>query len=133
LISGLLVGSTVVMYDGSPGYPDLRALWQLAEKHGVNYFGVSAPYIHACLKAGLRPAGEFDLSGIRALGSTGAPLSVDGFRWVADAVGKQVQICSVSGGTDVCTAFLEAAPTVPVSPRMTPAELRSSTRSASSC
>ena len=114
LISGLLVGSTVVMYDGSPGYPDLRALWQLAEKHGVNYFGVSAPYIHACLKAGLRPAGEFDLSGIRALGSTGAPLSVDGFRWVADAVGKQVQICSVSGGTDVCTAFLEAAPTVPV-------------------
>jgi acetoacetyl-CoA synthetase len=114
LISGLLVGSTVVMYDGSPRYPDLRALWQLAEKHGLNYFGVSAPHIHACLKAGLRPAEEFDLSGIRALGSTGAPLSVDGFRWVADAVGKQVQICSVSGGTDVCTAFLEAAPTVPV-------------------
>jgi acetoacetyl-CoA synthetase len=113
LISGLLVGSTVVMYDGSPGYPDLRTLWQLAEKHRVNYFGVSAPYIHACLKAGLLPADELDLSGIRALGSTGAPLSVDGFRWVADAVGKHVQICSMSGGTDVCTAFLESAPTVP--------------------
>jgi acetoacetyl-CoA synthetase len=114
LISGLLVGSTIVMYDGNPGYPDLRTLWQLAEKHRVTYFGISAPYIHACLKAGLRPAEEFDLSGLRALGSTGAPLSVDGFRWIAEAVGKHVQICSVSGGTDVCTAFLEAAPTVPV-------------------
>jgi acetoacetyl-CoA synthetase len=114
LISGLLVGSTIVMYDGSPGYPDLSTLWQLAEKHRVTYFGISAPYIHACLKAGLRPADEFDLSGVRALGSTGAPLSVDGFRWVADAVGKHVQICSMSGGTDVCTAFLESAPTVPV-------------------
>ena len=114
LISGLLVGSTVVMYDGSPGYPDLGTLWQLAEKHQVSYFGVSAPYIHACLKAGLRPADELNTSGIRALGSTGSPLSVDGFRWVADAVGKHVQICSMSGGTDLCTAFLESAPTVPV-------------------
>lgn len=114
LISGLMVGSTVVIYDGSPGYPDLGTLWRLAEKHGVTYFGVSAPYIHACMKAGLRPVDELDMSGIRALGSTGAPLSVDGFRWVADAVGKHVQICSMSGGTDVCTAFLESAPTVPV-------------------
>jgi acetoacetyl-CoA synthetase len=114
LISGLMVGSTIVLYDGSPGHPDLRTLWQLAEKHRVTYFGVSAPYIHACLKAGLRPADEYDMSGIRALGSTGAPLSVDGFRWVAEAVGKHVQICSMSGGTDLCTAFLESAPTVPV-------------------
>jgi acetoacetyl-CoA synthetase len=114
LISGLVVGSTVVMYDGSPGYPDLGTLWRLAEKHRVTYFGVSAPYVHACMKAGLRPVDELDLSTIRALGSTGAPLSVDGFGWVADAVGKHVQICSMSGGTDVCTAFLESAPTVPV-------------------
>jgi acetoacetyl-CoA synthetase len=114
LISGLLVGSTIVMYDGSPGYPDLATLWRIAEKHRVAYFGVSAPYIHACMKAGVRPRDEFDMSGIRALGSTGAPLSVDGFRWVADAVGRHVQICSMSGGTDVCTAFLESAPTVPV-------------------
>ncbi len=114
LISGLMVGSTVVMYDGSPGYPDLGTLWRLAAKHRVTYFGVSAPYIHACLKAGLRPVDELDTSGIRALGSTGAPLSVDGFSWVADAVGRHVQTCSVSGGTDVCTAFLESAPTVPV-------------------
>jgi acetoacetyl-CoA synthetase len=114
LISGLMVGSTVMMYDGSPGYPDLGTLWRLAEKHRVTYFGVSAPYVHACMKAGLRPVDEMDMSSIRALGSTGAPLSVDGFRWVADAVGRHVQICSMSGGTDVCTAFLESAPTVPV-------------------
>jgi acetoacetyl-CoA synthetase len=114
LISGLMVGSTIVMYDGSPGHPNLSTLWRLAETHRVTYFGVSAPYIHACLKAGLRPADEYDMSGIRALGSTGAPLSVEGFRWVADAVGRHVQICSMSGGTDLCTAFLESAPTVPV-------------------
>jgi acetoacetyl-CoA synthetase len=114
LVSGLLTGSTVVLYDGSPGRPDLGRLWKVAEKHGVGYFGVSAPYIHACFKAGLRPADEFDLSTVRALGSTGAPLSPDGFRWVSDAVGKHIQVCSVSGGTDLCTAFLESAPTVPV-------------------
>jgi acetoacetyl-CoA synthetase len=114
LVSGLMVGSTVVMYDGSPGHPDLGTLWRLAGKHRVSYFGVSAPYIHACLKAGLRPGDEFDLSVMQAVGSTGAPLSVDGFRWVSDAVGGHIQICSMSGGTDVCTAFLESAPTVPV-------------------
>jgi acetoacetyl-CoA synthetase len=114
LVSGLLTGSTVVLYDGNPGHPDLGTLWKIAEKHGVAYFGVSAPYIHACLKAGLRPVDQLDLSTVRALGSTGAPLSPEGFRWVADAVGKHVQVCSMSGGTDVCTAFLESAPTVPV-------------------
>ena len=114
LVSGLLTGATVVLYDGSPGHPDLGTLWKVAEKHGVTYFGVSAPYIHACLKAGLRPGDQLDLSTVRALGSTGAPLSPEGFRWVAEAVGKHVQICSMSGGTDLCTAFLESAPTVPV-------------------
>jgi acetoacetyl-CoA synthetase len=114
LISGLLAGSTVVLYDGSPGHPDLGTLWNIAERHRVTYFGVSAPYIHACLKAGLHPVDQLELSTIRAVGSTGAPLSPEGFRWVADAVGKHVQICSMSGGTDLCTAFLESAPTVPV-------------------
>ena len=114
LVSGLLTGSTVVLYDGNPGHPDLKTLWKVAAKHSVTYFGVSAPYIHACLKAGIRPVDEFDLSTIRAVGSTGAPLSPEGFRWVADAVGTHIQICSMSGGTDLCTAFLESAPTVPV-------------------
>jgi acetoacetyl-CoA synthetase len=114
LVSGLMVGSTVVMYDGSPGFPDLGTLWRLAARHRVNYFGVSAPYIHACLKAALRPGEELDMSAMQAVGSTGAPLSIDGFRWVAEAVGRHIQICSMSGGTDVCTAFLESAPTLPV-------------------
>ncbi len=114
LIGGLLVGATVVLYDGNPGHPDLGALWRLAERHGVTYFGTSAPFIQASLKAGLRPRDEFDLTALRAMGSTGAPLSEDGFRWVGDAVGEHVQICSVSGGTDVCAAFVGSAPTVPV-------------------
>ncbi|HET9654126.1 MAG TPA: acetoacetate--CoA ligase [Kineosporiaceae bacterium] len=114
LISGLLAGATVVLYDGNPGYPDLGALWRLAEQHRITYFGTSAPFVQACLKAGLRPRELADLSGLRALGSTGSPLSVEGFRWIAEAVGERIQICSVSGGTDVCTAFLGTAPTVPV-------------------
>ncbi|GAA5145073.1 acetoacetate--CoA ligase [Pseudonocardia eucalypti] len=114
IISGLLVGGTVVLYDGNPGYPDLGALWALAQRHRVNVFGVSAPYIQSCLKAGLRPREEYDLREIRAIGSTGAPLSVEGFRWIADAVDPGIQIVSMSGGTDMCTAFVGGAPTVPV-------------------
>jgi acetoacetyl-CoA synthetase len=114
LIGGLLVGSTVVLYDGNPGHPDLGALWRLAERHRIGYFGVSAPYVQSCLKAGLRPRDDVDLSAMRAVGSTGAPLSAEGFRWIGAAVGEHVQICSVSGGTDVCAAFVAAAPTIPV-------------------
>jgi acetoacetyl-CoA synthetase len=114
LISGLLAGTTVVMYDGSPAHPDLSTLWRLVERHRVTYFGTSAPYIQSCLKAHLTPAGSHDLSSLRALGSTGAPLSPEGFRWIADEVGAGVQICSVSGGTDLCTAFVGSAPDVPV-------------------
>jgi acetoacetyl-CoA synthetase len=112
--SGLLAGTTIVLFDGNPGYPDLGALWQLAERHRVTYFGTSAPFIQSCLKAGLRPREEADLSALRAIGSTGSPLSAEGFRWIGDAVGGHIQICSISGGTDMCTAFLGAAPTVPV-------------------
>ncbi len=114
LIGGLLVGATVVLFDGNPGHPDLGALWALAEREQVTYFGTSAPFVQAGLKAGLTPKETNDLSRVRALGSTGAPLSVDGFRWIAEAVGQHIQISSVSGGTDVCAAFLAAAPTVPV-------------------
>ncbi|WP_199440770.1 acetoacetate--CoA ligase [Umezawaea beigongshangensis] len=113
LVSGLLTGSTVVLYDGSPAHPDLTVLWRLAERHRVTYFGTSAPYVQSCLKAGLAPSAEFDLSALRVVGSTGAPLSPEGFRWIASAVGD-VQIASVSGGTDLCTAFVGASPDVPV-------------------
>ncbi|MFB9906355.1 acetoacetate--CoA ligase [Allokutzneria oryzae] len=113
LISGLVVGSTIVLFDGNPAYPDLGALWQLAERQRISFFGTSAPYIQSCLKRGLRPAQEHDLSALKVLGSTGAPLSPEGFRWIIDEVGG-VQIASVSGGTDLCTAFVGAAPDVPV-------------------
>lgn len=111
LISGLLVGATVVMYDGSPAHPDLGVLWRLAARHGVTYFGTSAPYIQSCLKQGLTPG---HLPALRALGSTGAPLSPEGFEWIGSSLGPDVQICSVSGGTDLCTAFVASAPDVPV-------------------
>jgi acetoacetyl-CoA synthetase len=114
LIGGLLVGAPIVMFDGNPGHPDLGALWRLAEKHRITLFGTSAPFLQACLKAGLRPGDENDLSAIRAIGSTGAPLSEDGFRWIGDAVGGDIQIGSMSGGTDVCTGFVGSAPNVPV-------------------
>ncbi len=114
LVSGLLVGATVVMYDGSPGHPDLNTLWSLAARHKVTYFGTSAPYIQSCLKQHLKPAASHDLSSLRAVGSTGAPLSPEGFRWIADELGSDIQICSVSGGTDLCTAFVGSSPDVPV-------------------
>ncbi|MGH3622927.1 MAG: acetoacetate--CoA ligase, partial [Sciscionella sp.] len=114
LVSGLLVGSTVVLYDGSPAHPDLTALWRMAQEHRVTYFGTSASYVQSCLKKRLRPGAECDLSALRAVGSTGSPLSPEGFRWIAEEVGRDIQICSVSGGTDLCTAFVGASPDVPV-------------------
>ncbi|MBM4362450.1 MAG: acetoacetate--CoA ligase, partial [Deltaproteobacteria bacterium] len=114
LVSGLLVGATVVLYEGSPAHPDLGALFRLAEEAGVTYFGTSAPYLLACEKAGLEPRERADLSSVRTLGSTGAPLPASGFRWVYDHVGRDLLLASLSGGTDVCTAFLLSCPLLPV-------------------
>ena len=114
LVSGLLVGSTVVLFDGhpSPG-GDSGMLWRLAERLGITYFGTSAPFLLQCRKDGLVPRDVADLSALRGVGSTGAPLPPEGFRWVYDAVGD-VHLASISGGTDVCSGFVGAAPTVPV-------------------
>ncbi len=114
LVSGLLLGTTVVMYDGSPGYPDMRALWRLAEETGITYFGTSAPYVQACMKAGIIPRTEFRLDGLRAVGSTGAPLTPEGFRWVYERVKDDLLLGSVSGGTDVATAFVLSCPLLSV-------------------
>jgi acetoacetyl-CoA synthetase len=114
LVGALMVGTTIVLYDGSPAYPSLNTLWHLAEQHRVTYFGTSAPYVQSCLKEGLDPSSRHDLTGLRVVGSTGAPLTPEGFRWIASAVGKDVQIASVSGGTDLCTAFVAASPDRPV-------------------
>lgn len=114
LVSALTIGATAVLYDGSPGFPDMNSLWRMAERHDVVQFGTSAPFIHACMKAGISPNKDFDLTRMQALGSTGAPLSPEGFAWIAEHVGSHIQIASVSGGTDVCTAFLGQSPLVPV-------------------
>ena len=114
LVSGLAVDATIVLYDGSPAHPNLGALWRLADEERVTYFGTSAPYLMACRKAGLRPGDVADLSSLRGIGSTGAPLPAEGFRYVYDAISSTAQLQSVSGGTDVCTAFVGASPLVPV-------------------
>jgi acetoacetyl-CoA synthetase len=114
LVSGLLVDSTIVMYDGSPADPDLGTLWRLAAEERVTYFGASAPYLMACRKDGRMPGSEMDLSSLRGIGSTGSPLPAEGFRYVYEAVSPSVHLQSVSGGTDVCTAFVGASPLVPV-------------------
>jgi acetoacetyl-CoA synthetase len=114
LVSGLLVGSPIVLFDGDPGYPDLACLWRLAEELEVTYFGASAPYFHACMRAGLEPGRDFDLSRLRGVGSTGAPLLPEAFAWVYGHVGRDLVLGSVSGGTDLCTAFVGASPIVPV-------------------
>jgi acetoacetyl-CoA synthetase len=110
LTSGLLVGATIVLFDGDPGSPDLGALWQLAADTDVDVFGVSAPFLMSCRKAGVVPPPHH----LRSIGSTGAPLPPDGFRWIHDVVGADVQTASVSGGTDVCAAFVGAVPLLPV-------------------
>jgi acetoacetyl-CoA synthetase len=114
LISGLAVDASIVLYDGAPAHPDLAALWRLAAEEGVTYFGTSAPFLMACRKEGLRPTDVADLSPLRGIGSTGAPLPAEGFRYVYDAISPSVHLQSVSGGTDVCTAFVGASPLVPV-------------------
>jgi acetoacetyl-CoA synthetase len=116
LLSGLALGVTVVLYDGSPKYPDLSALWRLVEKERITYFGTSAPFLLACQKAGLEPGKDANLEFLRAIGSTGAPLPGDCFRWVYEHVKRDVWLGSVSGGTDLCTAFVLSHPWLPVYP-----------------
>ena len=114
LVSGLLVGATTVLFDGDPGHPDLTGLWHMAGEEGVTFFGTSAPFLLACRKEGIVPATVADLSALRGVGSTGAPLPAEGFDWVYEAVGGDLLLSSVSGGTDVCTAFVGGCPMVPV-------------------
>jgi acetoacetyl-CoA synthetase len=135
VVGGLLAGATLVVYDGSAVHPGTDELWRLAAETGVTYFGTGAPYLVACMKAGLRPAAELDLSRLRGVGSTGSPLPPEAFDWVYSAVAPQsrehrwtpgvamttpvVQRCSFvlgsfSGGTDMCTGFVGPCPLLPV-------------------
>ncbi len=114
LLSGLLLGATIVLYDGSPGYPDLNVLWQLADQAGITHFGTSAAYIAGCIKAGVQPGRDHNLSQLKVVGSTGSPLSPEGFAWIYEEVNQDVLLASISGGTDVCTAFVGSCPNLPV-------------------
>jgi len=114
LIGGLLVGCTVLLYDGSPGYPDLGALWSFAEGSGMTFFGTSAAYIGSQMKGGIEPGASFHLDKLKGLGSTGSPLSIDGFQWVYEHVKPDIWLASVSGGTDVCSGFVAGCPILPV-------------------
>jgi len=114
LAGGLLSGVTIVLYDGSATYPDTGRLWQLAASHDVTYLGVGAPYLVACMKAGLAPGEDVDLSRLRGIGSTGSPLPPEGFDWVYQRVKPDLLLGSFSGGTDVCTGFVGPNPLLPV-------------------
>jgi acetoacetyl-CoA synthetase len=112
--ASLLAGATAVLYDGSAGYPDLNVLWKYAADLPIQHFGTSAPYLTACMKKGLKPGQDFDLSELRSIGSTGAPLPPEAFNWVYRSVSEDVWLCSMSGGTDMCTAFVGGCPYEPV-------------------
>ena len=114
VVSALGLGTTLVLFDGSPALPNLSALWKLAEQEQISYFGTSAPFLIACRKAGLVPKQVANLSALRSIGTTGAPLPSDGFKWVYQQISADLSLGSVSGGTDVCTAFVLSCPLLPV-------------------
>lgn len=114
LVGSLFCGATAILYNGSPGFPSLDALFELAEASGMTYFGASAAFVTACMKAEIHPNQTFDLSRIRAFGSTGSPLSVDGFQWVYANLNRDLALESLSGGTDVCTAVVGGVRIQPV-------------------
>lgn len=114
VVSGLLSGSTILLYDGNPAYPTYDTLWKFAESTKMTVFGTSASYLTACMKAGLKPKEKFDLTHLKRLGSTGSPLPVSGFQWVYEQVKEEIWLFSTSGGTDLCTAFVGASPFSPV-------------------
>jgi len=113
LVSGLMTGARVVLFDGNPGHPDLGVLWRLAERAQLTHFGTSPKYLGTLRQQGLRPA-DHDLGSLRVVWSTGAPLSADLFEWVYREVAPDVQLASIAGGTDIVSCFMGGAPTEPV-------------------
>jgi acetoacetyl-CoA synthetase len=114
IVSGLLTEAAIVLYDGNPGHPDMSVLWDLAERARITMFGTSAAYIAACIKEGVEPGAGRDLSALKAVGSTGSPLSPEGFDWIYQHLGRDTWLFSTSGGTDLCTAFVGGVVTLPV-------------------
>jgi len=114
LVSGLFVGSTLVLYDGNPAYPDISVLWKLAEETGITVFGTSAKFISIMEKEGFQAEGTCDLSKIKTICSTGSPLTIENFEYVYSKIKKDVQLASISGGTDIISCFVLGCPILPV-------------------
>jgi acetoacetyl-CoA synthetase len=114
LVSGLASGATLLLYDGSPFYPDGNAIFDFAQAEGMTYFGTSAKFIDSVRKAGLKPIKTHDLSTVRTLSSTGSPLSPEDFAFVYEGIKEDVHLASISGGTDIVSCFVLGIPTAPV-------------------
>jgi acetoacetyl-CoA synthetase len=114
LVTGLAAGATLLLFDGSPFFDDGRVLWRMAEREKLTVFGTSAKYISALEKHGVRPADEFELSQLRAILSTGSPLAPESFDFVYDAIGSDLQLASIAGGTDIISCFVGGNPVLPV-------------------
>lgn len=113
-ISGLLVGATICLYDGNPGYPDLGTLWRFAGETEMSFFGAGAAYFLNCKKADIEPRALARLDSLRAVGTTGSPLPEEGYTWISGKLGNDVLIAGISGGTDVAAAFVGACPILPL-------------------
>jgi acetoacetyl-CoA synthetase len=114
LVSGLGVGATVVLFEGSPACPSINRLWEMAERAKISVFGTSPKYIAAVQKSNLRPAEKFDLSALRCICSTGSPLSAEQFEWIYRSVKGDLQLSSICGGTDIISCFMLGNPMLPV-------------------
>ena len=114
LVSGLAAKASLVLYDGSPFYPDGNAIFDYADAENVTYFGTSAKYIDAVRNSGLRPIDTHDLSSVHTMASTGSPLAPENFRFVYDGIKKDIHLASISGGTDICGCFVLSVPWLPV-------------------
>jgi len=112
--SCLLCGATLVLYDGSPAWPEMNRLWQMADELHITHFGTSAAFIMSCARAGLSPVKNFSFHALRSIGSTGSTLPPEGFEWIYQQVKNTVWLASISGGTDVCSAFVGGNPLLPV-------------------
>ncbi len=113
-VSALLAGATVCIYDGNAGFPDWTPLWRFAADREISFFGAGAAFYASCLKAGVEPGRDVDLSALRSLGSTGSPLSDDAYRWIYGHVKQDVWLAPISGGTDLAAAFTCGSVTLPV-------------------
>ncbi|MCG2795321.1 MAG: acetoacetate--CoA ligase [Actinomycetia bacterium] len=114
LVSALAVGAELVLYDGNPFYPDPGVLWEMAQEVGLTVFGTSAGYVAALMKEGLKPGEEYDLSSLKSVLSTGSPLSEEAFEWIYQEVKPDIQLASISGGSDINGCFALGDPMGPV-------------------